>query len=123
MSKKSAALENVNIFLLNQKLDEHIVSNNMNPLEDKCRLVRIVLRHKVHHFPVNIPFIAVIKKCGDEQQVVYNIKRSKLASIKDIDIASETKVGSVFSIDNVSYEVVDTIHGFPRYKPIFNKKK
>lgn len=123
MSKNSVSLENVNLFLVNNKIDEFLAQNNLQATEARCRLVQVVLRHKVHHFPVNIPFIAAVKKCDNGQQVVYKIKRSKIAAIDDIAISSETKVGQSFQIDRVTYEAVDTISGFARYKPIFNLKK
>lgn len=117
MKKNVAALENVNLLTLNEKVNEYIVRNNLTPTEDKVRLVKMTLRHHVHHFPENIPFIAAVRRCG-EQQVVFSIKRTKYALIDDIDISSETNVGKEFEISGVRYVQVDTINGFPRYKPI-----
>lgn len=117
MKKNVAALENVNLLTLNEKVNEYIVRNNLTPTEDKVRLVKMTLRHHVHHFPENIPFIAATRKCG-EQQVVFSIKRTKYALIDDIDISSETNVGKEFEISGVRYVQVDTINGFPRYKPV-----
>lgn len=120
--KKSVSLENVNMLLLNQKINEYISQNGLNSAEPHCRLVQLVLRHKVHHFPINIPFIAAVKKCDDEKQVVFNVKRAKCACIQDISIASETKVEDSFVIDNIMYEKIDVLNGQPRYQPIFGKK-
>ncbi len=112
-----AALENVNLLTLNEKVNEYIVRNNLTPTEDKVRLVKMTLRHHVHHFPENIPFIAAVRKCG-EQQVVFSIKRTKYALIDDIDISSETNVGKEFEVNGIKYVQKDTINGYPRYKPL-----
>lgn len=116
-NKKVAALENVNLLTLNSKINEYIAKNNLTPTEDKVRLVKMTLRHHVHHFPKDIPFIAAVRKCG-EHQVVFAIKRTKFALIDDIDISSETNVGKEFEISGVRYVQSDTINGYPRYKPI-----
>lgn len=79
----------------------------------------MTLRHPVHHFPTNIPFIAAVRKCG-EKQVVFAIKRAKIALIDDAFVSSETKVGKEFTIDGVQYFQFDTINGYPRYKPLIN---
>ena len=48
-SKKVAALENVNLYTLTAKVNEFIAKNNLEPTEDKVRLVKMTLRHHVHH--------------------------------------------------------------------------
>ena len=116
-NKKVAALENVNLYTLTAKVNEFIAKNNLEPTEDKVRLVKMTLRHHVHHFPQDIPFIAAVRKCG-EQQVVFAIKRTKYALIDDIDVSSETNVGKEFEISGVRYVLEDTINGYPRYKPL-----
>ena len=116
-NKKVAALENVNLLTLTSKINEYIAKNDLTPTEDKVRLVQMTLRHHVHHFPKDIPFIAAVRKCG-ESQVVFAIKRTKYAVIEDIDISSETNVGKEFTISGVRYVQSDTINGYPRYKPI-----
>lgn len=77
-------------------------------------MVKMTLRHHVHHFPVNIPFIAVVKACNDDQNIVFSVKRKKMAVIPSIAISSETNVDS-FEIDGIIYEQQDTMNGFPRY--------
>ena len=115
--KNVAALENVNLLTLTAKVNEYIAKNNLTPTEEKVRLVKMTLRHHVHHFPENIPFIAAVRKCG-ESQVVFLIKRTKYAVIEDIAISSETNVGKEFEISGVRYVLEDTINGYPRYKPL-----
>lgn len=117
IKKNVAALENVNLLTLTAKVNEYIAKNNLEPTESNVRLVKMTLRHHVHHFPENIPFIAAVRRCG-EQQVVFSIKRTKYALIDDIDVSSETNVGKEFEISGVRYVQVDTINGFPRYKPL-----
>lgn len=117
MKKNVAALENVNLLTLTSKVNAYIAKNNLEATEDGIRLVKMTLRHSVHHFPKNIPFIAAVKKCG-EKQVVFALKRTKYALIDDIDISSETNVGKEFTIDGVRYVQFDTINGYPRYKPL-----
>lgn len=114
--------ENVNVMLLNEKLEAFIKENKLTAVEPKCRLVKMVLRGDVHHFPKDIPFIASVIKCNDGYAAFF-IKRKKLAFIEDGAVASETKVGDSFEIDNVRYVVEDTINGFPRFKPEFSKVK
>ncbi|MBQ8870830.1 MAG: hypothetical protein IJ019_05590 [Alphaproteobacteria bacterium] len=116
-NKNVAALENVNLLTLTAKVNEYITKNDLEPTEDKVRLVKMTLRHHVHHFPKDIPFIAAVRKCG-ESQVVFSIKRTKYAVIEDIDISSETNVSKEFTISGVRYVQSDTINGYPRYKPI-----
>lgn len=115
--KNVAARENVNLLTLTSKVNGYINKNNLTPTEDKVRLVKMTLRHHVHHFPKDIPFIAAVRKCG-ESQVVFSIKRTKFALIDDIDISSETNVGKEFEISGVRYVIADTVNGYPRYKPI-----
>lgn len=117
IKKNVAALENVNLLTLTAKVNKYIAKNNLEPTESNVRLVKMTLRHHVHHFPENIPFIAAVRRCG-EQQVVFSIKRTKYALIDDIDVSSETNVGKEFEISGVRYVQVDTINGFPRYKPV-----
>ena len=114
--EKVVALENVNLLTLTDKVNRYVAKNNLVSSEHKVRLVQMTLRHPIHHFPVNIPFVAAVKKCG-EKQVVFMIKRTKFAVINDIDISSETNIGKSFEIDGVRYELKDTINGYPRYKP------
>lgn len=124
MAKKSAALENVNLFIVNQKINDFMSDNNLQSLETNCRLAKIVLRQKVRNFPTNIPFIAIVKKCEDGKQVVFNVKAAKMDQIDDAAIASETKVNEkAFVIDGIPYEIIDKINGFARYQPKFNKTK
>ena len=115
--KSLLALENVNMLIINTKVDEYIKRNELLPTEEKIRLVKMTLRHHVHHFPTGIPFIAAVRKCG-EKQVVFSIKRTKFAVIDDIDISSETNVGKEFEISGVRYVQADTINGYPRFKPV-----
>ena len=116
-AKKSVlSLENVNMVCLTSKVNEFVTKNDLTPTENRVRLVQLTLRHPVHHLPVNIPFIAAIQKCG-EKQVVYSLKRSKFAIVDDIDVSSETRVSTEFTIDGVRYVQKDTINGLARYEP------
>ena len=123
MAKKIAAMENVNGVVLNNKINEFIKENGLEAKENHCRLVKMVLRHHVHSFPQNIPFIAAVTACADGQNVVFFLKRKKLAVISGNSIASETKVGNDFEIGGVKYVLKDTLNGIPRYEPKPNKKK
>ena len=116
---KIISFENTNAWILNQKLDKHIASQDLKAKEDKCRMVQVVLRHKVHKFPVGIPIVAAVKSLENGKVAVFNIKRSTAAIMDGIDIASETNIGREFAIDGVRYILEDTINGFPRYKPQF----
>lgn len=116
---KIISFENTNAWILNQKLDKHIVAKGFMSKEDKCRMVQVVLRHKVHKFPVGIPIVAAVKSLENGKVAVFNIKRSTAAIVDGIDIASETNIGREFAIDGVRYILQDTINGFPRYKPQF----
>jgi len=115
--------ENVNLHVLNKKLNEFIAENQEEATEGKARLVKMTLRGDVHHFPTNIPFIGATIRCAGDKQAVFFIKRKKLAFVESGAIASETNVGDKFEIDNVQYVVEDTINGFPRYKPVFQNIK
>ena len=117
MKSNKVSLENVNMLVVNNRLDEFINKNGTSATEGKCRLVQLVLRHKVHHFPTDIPFVAVVKNCADGQVAVFNIKRTKLALIPGDAVAAETNVGNTFEISGVRYTLADTINGFERYKP------
>ena len=121
--KKTAALENVNVFVLNEKLNAYIQEHGLEPIEGKCRLVKMTLRHKVHHFPVNVPIIAAVRNCKDGKQVVFNIKRKKMTVIENMAISSKVNVDKDFTIDNVQYVVADTINGFVRYKPQMKRNR
>ena len=112
------ALENVNMLVINEKLSKFIEKQGAEATEDKCRLVQMVLRHKIHHFPIDIPFIAAVKNCGEGQVAVFNIKRTKLALISGHSVAAETLVNKSFEINGVEYALADTINGFSRYKPM-----
>lgn len=122
MGKKVASLENVNVVVLNNKINDFVKENNLEVKENHCRLVRMVLRHHVHSFPQNIPFIAAVTACADGQNVVFCIKRKKIALISGNSIASETKVGDNFEMGGVKYVLKDTLNGVPRYEPKPNKK-
>ena len=54
------------------------------------------------------------KACNDDQNIVFSVKRKKMAVIPSIAISSETNVDS-FEIDGIIYEQQDTMNGFPRY--------
>ena len=117
MKSNKVSLENVNMLVVNNRLDEFINKKGTSATEGKCRLVQLVLRHKIHHFPTDIPFVAVVKNCADGQVAVFNIKRTKLALIPGDAVAAETNVGKAFEISGVRYTLTDTINGFERYKP------
>lgn len=119
---KSIALENTNVLIINKKMDEYIAEQKMTAKENKCRLVQLVLRHKVHRYPVNIPFIAAVKSLKDGKVAVFNLKRTAFATIDGDAIASETNVGREFVIDGVRYVRTDTVDGMARYKPVFPKR-
>ncbi len=115
------AKENLNLLVLNNKLNEFIAANQEEATEGKARLVKMTLRGDVHHFPTNIPFIGATIRCAGDKQAVFFIKRKKLAMVESGAISSETNVGDSFEIDNVQYVLEDRINGFPRFKPVFKK--
>ena len=117
------SLENLNTMLLSEKLNEFIAGEGAKALAKNCRLVRMSLSEKVHHFPVNIPFIAAAVECEGGKQAVFFIKRKKYAMIDGSAVSSSKNVGESFEIDNVKYVLEDTINGMPRYKPVFPKKR
>ena len=119
----TASLENVNAMVLNEKLKEFIAGENTKAIAKNCRLVRMSLCEKVHHFPVNIPFIAAAIECEGGKQAVFFIKRKKYALIDGAAISSSKNVGDSFEIDNVKYILEDTINEMPRYKPVFPKER
>lgn len=119
--KKIKSLESVNGYILNEKIEKFITENKIQANEQKCRFVKITLRHPVHHFPTGIPFIAAVRNCADEKNVVIGIKRNKIALIDQDAISSQTNVGDTFEINNISYKLKDTLNGFPRYEPILKK--
>lgn len=112
----------MNVVVLNNKINDFVKENNLEVKENHRRLVRMVLRHHVHSFPQNIPFIAAVTACADGQNVVFGIKRKKIALISGNSIASETKVGDNFEMGGVKYVLKDTLNGVPRYEPKPNKK-
>ena len=117
------SLENLNTMLLSEKLNEFIAGEGAKALAKNCRLVRMSLCEKVHHFPVNIPFIAAAVECEGGKQAVFFIKRKKYAMIDGSAVSSSKNVGESFEIDNVKYVLEDTINGMPRYKPVFPKER
>ena len=118
---KASSLENVNTVVLTEKLNEFIASEGVKPLSDKCRLVRMTLSEKVHHFPVNIPFIAAVIECEEGKQAVFFVKRKKFAVIEGATVSASKSVGDSFEIDNIKYVLEGTLNGMPRYKPVFPK--
>lgn len=118
---KTLSLEALNTHVLNDKINEILAEQGLSSVEEKCRLVRMTLRHDVHHFPVNIPFIAAIRHCTDGKNVVINLQRGKTAIIDHDAISSETNVRESFKIGKINYVLKDTINGFPRYEPKFRK--
>lgn len=120
--KKSVTSDNINSFFLDEKINAYIRKIGTIADEQKCRLVKMVLRHEVHHFPINIPFIAAVKRCKNGKVAVFNIKRAKTAFIDGHSIASETLVDKEFVIDGVRYvETVPYADGYPRYQPLFKR--
>ena len=119
---KSIALENTNVININKKMDEYIAAQRMAAKENKCRMVQLVLRHKVHKFPVGIPVVAAVKSLEDGKVAVFNLKRTTMAIIEGDAIASETNIDREFIIDGIRYVQIDTINGFQRYKSIFPKR-
>ena len=117
----TASLENVNALVLNDKLNEFIKETGTKAVSKNCRLVRMSLAEKVHHFPLNIPFIAAVSDCEGGKQAVFFIKRKKFALIEGGIVSSSKNVGESFEIDNVKYVLDDTINDMPRYKPVFPK--
>ena len=81
------------------------------------------LCEKVHHFPINTPFIAAVVECEGGKQAVFFIKRKKYAMIDGSAVSSSKNVGESFEIDNVKYVLEGTINGMPRYKPVFPKAR
>ena len=117
------SLENLNTLVLSEKLNEFIAGEGAKALAKNCRLVRMSLCEKVHHFPINIPFIAAAVECEGGKQAVFFIKRKKYAMIDGSAVSSSKNVGESFEIDNVKYVLEGTINGMPRYKPVFPKAR
>ena len=117
------SLENLNTLVLSEKLNEFIAGEGAEALAKNCRLVRMSLCEKVHHFPINIPFIAAAVECEGGKQAVFFIKRKKYAMIDGSAVSSSKNVGESFEIDNVKYVLEGTINGMPRYKPVFPKAR
>lgn len=117
--KKVISEENVNLSLIDQKLEKFLTENGLTATEPRARLVRMTLGQAadVHHFPTNIPFIAGVRQCGDKK-VAYFLKRKKLAVIENFMVSNETNVGKEFEVDGVKYIQKDTLNGFPRYTPV-----
>ena len=120
---KATSLENVNTMVLTEKLNEFIAENGVKALSKNCRLVRMSLSEKVHHFPVDIPFIAAVTECEGGKQAVFFIKRKKFALIEGAVVSSSKNVGESFEIDNVKYVLEDKLNDMPRYKPVFPKTR
>ena len=118
---KATSLENVNTVVLTEKLNEFIAQSGVKAVSDKCRIVRMTLSEKIHHFPVNIPFIAAAIECEEGKQAVFFIKRKKFAMIEGAAVSASKNVGDTFEIDSIKYVLEDTINGMPRYKPVFPK--
>ncbi|HCU58460.1 MAG TPA: hypothetical protein DIC64_00580 [Alphaproteobacteria bacterium] len=119
---KTASLENVNAIVLNEKLGDFIAQNGTKAVSN-CRLVRMSLSEKVHHFPQNIPFIAAVRECEGGKQAVFFIKRKKYALVEGAAVSSSKNVGESFEIDNVKYILEDTMNDMPRYKPVYPKPR
>jgi len=116
-----ASLENVNAVVLTEKLNEFIAQSGVKPLSDKCRIVKMTLSDKIHHFPVNIPFIAAVIECEEGKQAVFFIKRKKLALVEGASVSSSKNVGNSFEIDDIKYVLEDKLNDLPRYRPVFPK--
>ncbi|MBR2300188.1 MAG: hypothetical protein IJ870_06440 [Alphaproteobacteria bacterium] len=119
---KLASLENVNTVVLGEKLNEFIAQNGTKAVSN-CRLVKMSLSEKVHHFPQNIPFIAAVVECEGGKQAIFFIKRKKYALVEGAAVSSSKNVGEAFELDNVKYVLEDTINGMPRYKPVYPKPR
>ena len=116
-----SSLENVNTIVLTEKLSEFIKESNVKAVSDKCRIVKMSLSEKVHHFPVDIPFIAAVMDCEEGKQALFFIKRKKFALVEGGIVSSSKNVGNSFEIDGIKYVLEDTVNDMPRYKPVFPK--
>ncbi|MBR1915682.1 MAG: hypothetical protein IJ830_04520 [Alphaproteobacteria bacterium] len=116
-----SSLENVNTLILTEKLSEFIKQSGVNAVSDKCRIVKMSLCEKVHHFPLDTPFIAAVMDCEDGKQAVFYIKRKKFALVEGSAVSSSKSVGSNFEIDGIKYVLEDTLNEMPRYRPVFPK--
>jgi hypothetical protein len=117
MNKKIAA-ESLNMMVVNEKM------NNMGiqTVDEKPRLMQVVLRSEFVGFPAGVPMIVAVKRTP-YGQIMYQLKNSKLAHIADIDIASLTNIKSSFKIGSVMYKLSDTVNGFPRYHAVFGHSR
>ncbi len=116
-----SSLENVNTIVLTEKLSEFIKESNVKAVSDKCRIVKMSLSEKVHHFPIDIPFIAAVMDCEEGKQALFFIKRKKFALVEGNAVSSSKNVGNSFEIDGIKYVLEDTVNDMPRYKPVFPK--
>ena len=116
-----SSLENVNTIVLTEKLSEFIKESGVKAVSDKCRIVKMSLSEKVHHFPVDIPFIAAVMDCEEGKQALFFIKRKKFALVEGGIVSSSKNVGNSFEIDGIKYVLEDTVNDMPRYKPVFPK--
>lgn len=116
-----SSLENVNTIILTEKLNEFIAQSGVKAVSDKCRIVKMSLCEKIHHFPVDTPFIAAAMDCENGQQAVFYIKRKKFAMVEGSAVSSSKNVGNSFEIDDIKYVLEDKVNDMPRYKPVFPK--
>lgn len=114
---KIVAKENVNLYLLNKKLEQFASENKTVIAEKRAHLKRVVLYKKIHHLPQEKPFIAAVVLCQNGQWAVFAVKRKKIVFIPT-EAISMTNVKDQFEIDRCRYVLEDTLNGFERYKPI-----
>ena len=115
---KTIATENVNLYVLNQKLHEFAKSNGVSFSEKRAHLKWIMLNQEVLHFPIRIPVLAACVLCDNGKYAVFSIMRKKYAFIPADTISSMTDVKDSFEIGKSRYIVKDTINGFERYKRV-----
>ena len=116
---KAIAAENVNLYVLNQKLHEFVKSKGLSFAENRAHLKTIMTSQKVHHFPVHAPFLAACVLCDDGRYAVFNIKHKKYALLPADVISSMTSIKDSFELGHTRYVLKDTLNGFERYKPVY----
>ena len=116
MCIKVIAQENVNLYVLNQKLHEFAKSSGVSFSEKRAHLKWIMVNQKIHHIPLHIPVLAACVLCDNGQWAVFTVTRKKYALIPADAITSMTDVKDSFEVGKSRYVIKDTINGFERYK-------
>ena len=113
---KEIAVQNLNAYVANQKIDKAIAAAGEKSHNKTVWLCKIIIRTSSNpKLKACVPMFAFIKNAGNK--IAFMVLSNGVTAVMDnSQVSSVSEINADFTFHGVTYGVKDTINGMPRYK-------